>query len=224
MNKLNDVSLVIATYNEEKSIEFVLKEIENYDFHEIIIIDGNSTDSTKELASKFNTKVYNQTSPGWGSAVIDGFNKATGTYLTYMDGDGSYRPESIIEMRDIIEDYDAVFGSRYKDGNKSPDDTFIRAIGNKIFTFIVRNIFGIKITDSLFFYPLFKKSDFDKISPKSIDFTICIEIPVLLHKLGIEYFDLLSTERKRYAGITKVNALTDGIKILVGILRLRIGI
>ena len=34
MNKLNDVSLVIATYNEEKSIEFVLKEIENYDFHE----------------------------------------------------------------------------------------------------------------------------------------------------------------------------------------------
>ena len=62
MNKLNDVSLVIATYNEEKSIEFVLKEIENYDFHEIIIIDGNSTDSTKELASKFNTTVYNQTS------------------------------------------------------------------------------------------------------------------------------------------------------------------
>ena len=45
-----------------------------------------------------------------------------------MDGDGSYNPTAILEMKSMIENYDAIFSSRYKGGAKSPDDTFIRAI------------------------------------------------------------------------------------------------
>ena len=54
-----------------------------------------------------------------------------------MDGDGSYNPNSLLEMRSYLNEYDVALGSRYKDGAKSPDDTFIRAIGNKIFTYLV---------------------------------------------------------------------------------------
>ena len=139
-----------------------------------------------------------------------------------MDGDGSYRPTSIIEMKENINEYDAIFGSRYKGGNKSPDDTYIRSLGNRIFTYTVRKLFNIDITDALFFFPFIRKSDFDKIDPKSKDFTLCIEVPVLLKNLNLNYLDLLSTERKRYAGITKVNALIDGAKILYGIIKLKL--
>ena len=222
MNSLNDVSLIIATFNEESSIGFVLDEIIDYDFHEVIIVDGKSKDKTIEVASKYRTKIITQKNDGWGSAVLEGFNQASGKYITYMDGDGSYRPTSIYEMRKQINSYDAVFCSRYKDGNKSPDDTFIRMLGNKIFTKFVRVLFNISITDALFFFPLIKKTDFDKINPVSNDFTICVEIPVLISKLNNSYLDLLSTERERYSGISKVNALFDGTKILYGIIKLKI--
>ena len=55
--ELNKVSLVIATYNEEASLGFVLNEISNYDFFEVIIVDNNSQDKTIDIANKFNTKV-----------------------------------------------------------------------------------------------------------------------------------------------------------------------
>ena len=222
MNSLKDVSLIIATYNEESSIGFVLDEIVDYDFHEVIIVDGKSSDRTIDIASNYKTTIITQKDEGWGSAVLEGFNHATGKYITYMDGDGSYRPSYINEMRTQMKNYDAVFCSRYKDGNKSPDDTFIRMLGNKIFTKIVRFLFKISITDALFFFPLIKKTDFDEINPVSNDFTICVEIPVLISKLNNSYLDLLSTERERYSGISKVNALFDGTKILYGIIKLKI--
>jgi hypothetical protein len=39
--------------------------------------------------------------------------------------------------------------------------------------------------------------------------------------MGLKYVEILSEERERYAGVTKVNALTDGFKILLGIFSLR---
>ena len=222
MSSLSDVSLIVATYNEEASLDFVLNEIKEYDFHEVIIVDGHSTDKTIEIAKKYNTKILLQTEKGWGAAVIQGFNNASGKYLTYMDGDGSYRPSSILHMKSKINAYDAIFGSRYKGGAKSPDDTYIRSIGNKLFTYITRLIFKINISDALFFFPFIKKKDYEKIQPKSKDFTICIEIPVLIKNLDKDYLDLLSTERERYAGVTKVNAFIDGAKILYGIIKLKL--
>ena len=56
MTSLNDVSLIIATYNEEASLEFVLNEIKEYDFHEVIIVDGHSEDKTIEIANKLDRK------------------------------------------------------------------------------------------------------------------------------------------------------------------------
>ena len=48
---LKDVSLVIATFNEEESIKYVLDELRQYELGEIIIVDGNSSDNTKEIDS-----------------------------------------------------------------------------------------------------------------------------------------------------------------------------
>ena len=221
VSELNKVSLIIATYNEEDSLGFVLNEISNYDFFEIIIVDNNSQDKTIDIANKFNTKVITQEKSGWGSAVVQAFNIAEGEYITYMDGDGSYNPKALLEMRNLMNSNDAVFCSRYKDGAKSPDDTPVRALGNKIFTLIVKVLFGPKISDSLFFYPMFKKNILNHINLDSDDFTLCLEMPVKVHQKDLKYVEILSEERERYAGVTKVNALIDGFKILIGILALR---
>lgn len=221
---LDDVSLIIATFNEEESISFVLEEIKDYNFKEIIVVDGNSTDDTKAIVSKYDTKFITQTKKGWGNAVLQGIDNSNGKYITYMDGDGSYNPLAILEMKSLIKNYDAVFSSRYKNGTKSPDDTVIRAFGNKIFTFLVQVLFKCKITDALFFYPLFKKEILDEINLTSEDFTLCLELPALVQINKLKYTEILSQERERYAGITKVNALLDGYKILKGMFLLWIKI
>ena len=221
---LEDVSLIIATYNEEESLSFVLDKIKEYNFGEIIIVDGNSSDDTKNIAENYNITFVQQIEKGWGSAVRQGMHLSTKQFITYMDGDGSYNPKAIYEMKNLITDYDAVFSSRYKDGSTSPDDTFIRAIGNKIFTYIVRFLFKCNITDALFFYPLFNRNILEKIELNSSDFTLCLELPALVHISKMRYTEILSEERERFAGVTKVNAFFDGIKILIGMLKLRMSI
>ena len=176
--ELNDVSLIIATYNEEESLGFVLDEIKDLNIGETIVIDKSSTDNTKDIAENYDVKFITQTREGWGGAVKEAIELSSKEYITYMDGDGSYNPKALQEMKSLLNDQDAVFCSRYKDGAKSPDDTFIRAIGNKFFTGLVRYRFGCNITDSLFFYPMFRRDILNFIELQSNDFTLCLELPV----------------------------------------------
>ena len=215
--ELNDVSLIIATYNEEESLGYVLDEIKDLNIGETIVIDKSSTDNTKDIAENYDVKFITQTREGWGGAVKEAIELSSKEYITYMDGDGSYNPKALQEMKSLLNDQDAVFCSRYKDGAKSPDDTFIRAIGNKFFTGLVRYRFGCNITDSLFFYPMFRRDILNFIELQSNDFTLCLELPVQVHQKKLRYTEILSEERERYAGKTKVNALIDGLKILRGI-------
>ncbi len=219
--ELNDVSLIIATYNEEESIGYVLDEIKDLNIGEIIIIDKSSTDNTKNIVESYDVKFITQTKDGWGGAVKEAISQSSKDYITYMDGDGSYNPKALHEMKSLIKDFDAVFCSRYKDGAKSPDDTFIRALGNKFFTDLVRLRFKCNISDSLFFYPMFKKDILNFIELQSNDFTLCLELPVKVHQKELRYTEILSEERERYAGKTKVNALIDGLKILRGIFSIK---
>ena len=70
---LDDVSLIIATYNEEESLPFVLDEIKDYNFGEIIIVDGDSTDNTEIIAREYGAIFIKQNKKGWGNAVLEGF-------------------------------------------------------------------------------------------------------------------------------------------------------
>ena len=113
--ELNDVSLIIATYNEEESIGYVLDEIKDLNIGEIIIIDKSSTDNTKNIVESYDVKFITQTKDGWGGAVKEAISQSSKDYITYMDGDGSYNPKALHEMKSLIKDFDAVFCSRYKD-------------------------------------------------------------------------------------------------------------
>ena len=137
-----------------------------------------------------------------------------------MDGDGSYNPKALLEMRNLIETNDAVFCSRYKDGAKSPDDTPIRAIGNKIFTLLGNIFFKLDISDILYTYILGKSESFKNLNLSYKDFRICVEIPIKAKKKKFNYNSIPSYERKRIGGKKKVNAIKDGLLILFAMVRL----
>ncbi len=84
------VSIVITTKNEEKNIgnclESIKKQIYPKDKVEIVVVDNNSGDKTKEIAKKYTKLVFNK-GPERSAQRNFGLNKASGEYLLYLDAD-----------------------------------------------------------------------------------------------------------------------------------------
>ena len=91
---MKELSVVIPTKNEEKSIGICIEKIqrvftEHYIDGEIIIAD-NSTDNTPEIAKGMGAKVIAPEEHGYGNAYRFGFEQASGDYIVMGDGDNTY--------------------------------------------------------------------------------------------------------------------------------------
>jgi glycosyltransferase involved in cell wall biosynthesis len=89
MNRI-DVSIIITTKNEERRIGDCLRSIQEQNYPqerlEIIIVDNNSIDNTKKIASRFNVQVYNK-GPERSAQRNFGIFRAKGEYVLYLDAD-----------------------------------------------------------------------------------------------------------------------------------------
>lgn len=94
------ISVIITTKNEEKNIENCLGSIENQSYPqdkiEIIVVDNDSTDKTKEIALKYTDKVFNY-GPERSAQRNFGVEKANGEWFLYLDAD-------MILSEDVIRD------------------------------------------------------------------------------------------------------------------------
>jgi glycosyltransferase involved in cell wall biosynthesis len=110
------ITVVIPTYNEEKNIERCLNSLLTQELprekYEIIIVDGESQDRTREKAEKLSDKVILQTSEGVGGARNDGVSLARGDIVATTDADCESYPNwlTVIEENFINEDVVAVTG------------------------------------------------------------------------------------------------------------------
>ena len=91
---MTELSVVIPTKNEEKSIGKCIEKIQkvfndNHIDGEIIIAD-NSTDNTAEIARNLGAKVIVPDELGYGNAHRFGFEHASGDYIVMGDGDNTY--------------------------------------------------------------------------------------------------------------------------------------
>ncbi len=221
MNK-NQIEILIPTYNEEGNISLVVKELKKEGFFNITVLDANSEDKTVEIARNNGCKIIldDKNISGFGGSIINGLNNLDNEYFCIFDGDNSFNPKDISLMIDKMDKgAEFVFGTRYLGGAKSEDDTIVTKIGNAFFTLLVNLLFNIKTTDILFFYVLGKKNNVQKLNLKRQDFTICAEFLIKAYT-NFNCEEVLSVERKRLFGHSKVNRIIDGFKILTNILSL----
>ena len=217
---MKKISLIIPAKNEKESLEAVLSEIENnpYVNEKILVVDSNE-DNSIPIAKKFNCKIIIQKKRGYGSAIIEGFENAKSEYGCIFNADYSFDPKYFNELIQISKNYDFVFGTRYTKNSGSDDDDMVTLIGNKIFSFITRYFLRIKLSDILFTYVLCNVDSFKKLALKNDDFKLCIELPVKIKFNNLSYTELSMKERKRFGGQKKVNALIDGLYILIEIIK-----
>lgn len=92
------VSVIVPTYNSEKFIDDCLISIKNQTYNniELIVVDNNSTDRTKEIANKYTNKLFNQ-GPERSWQRNYGLKKAKGEYCLFIDSDMKLSKEVVNE-------------------------------------------------------------------------------------------------------------------------------
>src|SRR5262249_51653598 len=147
------VSLIIPTLNEAGSIEAVLKEIPRDVVDEVLIVDGASTDGTPDIVRRLGDRVIQQEGRGYGAAIATGFKHVNGEIIVLADADGPCKLDDIRYLVQRVQDgADLALGSRYLPESGSEDDTLVRYVGNKLFTWTMCKLYGVELTDVLFFY------------------------------------------------------------------------
>src|SRR3989344_233018 len=163
------VSVVIPCYNEEATIETLLKRVESADFgswkKEIIVVDDGSKDGTRALLEPFRNRegyviIFQPKNGGKGVAEKAGIAAATGEYIALQDADLEYDPQEIRKMIDVVEKNGApiVFGSRNMDTPwKRIREFFGISVGVWVSTIWVNLLYGTKLTDAWTCYKLFSQ-------------------------------------------------------------------
>ena len=217
---MNDLTLIIPAKNEVESLPVFLKELEEFNFNKMIVLQKEDTETKNILKNINNIEIYEQKNNGYGNALKEGINNCKTQYCCIINADGSMDPKYLKEMRALCDQIDLVYGSRYqKPGGGSEDDDIITLVGNYFFTFLGNFLFKLKITDILYTFILGKTSSFKKLDLQNSDFRICVEIPIKSKSLKLRYICTPSYERKRIGGKKKVNPLKDGLLILIEIVK-----
>ncbi|CAB1056370.1 hypothetical protein D1BOALGB6SA_1106 [Olavius sp. associated proteobacterium Delta 1] len=144
------ISVVIPAYNEEKAIGEVVRGVPENMVQEIIVVDNGSTDDTAKQATLAGARVVHETSRGYGFACLAGAEAAGHTdIIVFLDGDRSDNPEQLAKIADpVIKDQaDLVIGSRIKGNLEKGSMPFHGWMGNRLIVFLLRILYGIKITD-----------------------------------------------------------------------------
>src|SRR3989344_3185870 len=96
------LSVVLATKNEEANIARCLESVESI-ADEIIIIDEESTDKTREIAERFGAKVYTtKHNPIFHKTKQMAIDKAKGEWILQMDADEAVTRDLAKEIRQVI--------------------------------------------------------------------------------------------------------------------------
>ncbi|NQU60329.1 MAG: glycosyltransferase family 2 protein [Rhodospirillales bacterium] len=151
------VTLVIPTLNEVVGMKAIMPLIDSSLFHQILVVDGGSTDGTVEWGRENGYTVIEQTRPGIRFAYFDLLDKITGDIIVTFSPDGNCLHELFPQLLKKMDDgYDMVIVSRYKDDAVSEDDDIVTAFGNWLFTTTINVLHGGRYTDAMGIYRAYR--------------------------------------------------------------------
>lgn len=220
------ISVVIPALNEEKAIGETINEIPTEELlrmgyeSEVIVVDGNSKDRTREAAERHNAKVIVEQRKGYGAAYKAGFAVCTGDILITLDGDHSY-PASMIPklVKTMLQkDLDFITTNRLARLEKGSMQA-MHKLGNWVLNAFVRILFDVKLDDSQSGMWVIKRDALRNIIPRSNDMSFSEEIKIRASR-SCRFVEVPISYRKRI-GTRKLQTFVHGFKNLSYLLFLR---
>jgi len=205
------LSIIIPCYNENQTIDKIISKISksistyNYLNYELIIVDDNSTDGTKDKLKKYeldkNINVFfHNENLGKGAAIQSAIKHVSGELVLIQDADLEYDPFDYdkLLLPFFEADADVVYGSRFLGGGKYTRIHFFwHYLANKILTFICNLFINLNLTDMETGYKVFKSSAIKSISLVEKSFSFEPEVTIKLAKKKFKFYEVPITYNGR---------------------------
>ena len=144
------IAVVIPALNEAAAIGSVVGEVPREFADDIIVVDNGSTDATAEVAAAAGARVVREPRRGYGAACRAGAEAAGhADILVFLDGDRNEDPREIpVVLAPVLRgEADLVLGSRLLGGAAPGAMTLQQRFGNRLVTFLVRGLYGVRLSD-----------------------------------------------------------------------------
>jgi glycosyltransferase involved in cell wall biosynthesis len=221
---LRDSVVVIPALNEEESLGHLLRDLKVVlPETKFLVVDGNSTDRTREVAELLGTDVILQIGKGKGAALRQALalDLKVGNVII-MDADRSMSPHEIPALVDALRSgADMVKGSRFLPGGSSEDLSLLRRFGAHLFVGLVNWIWSRHYSDLCYGFLALKADAVRRLHPylTTTNFEIETEMCIKAAKLGLTVAEVPSKELMRFYGRSHLFLVRDGFLILKTILR-----
>jgi glycosyltransferase involved in cell wall biosynthesis len=223
------ISIVVPAKNEALNLSVILPQLP--EVHEVILVDGGSVDGTVSAARRAMPEIITvlQARKGKGNALAAGFARVTGDIVVMFDADGSADPLEIERFVQVLKDgADFAKGSRFTEGGGSADITPIRHLGNLFLNTLFNVGFKSRYSDLCYGYnafwadmiPLLDLPDHTTPMPANgkMQWGDGFEIETVINcrfaAAGVDIVEVPSVEKLRMFGVSNLNAVSDGLRVL----------
>lgn len=222
--KMDKIAVLIPCYNEEKTIEKVVKDAKAALPEAVIYVyNNNSTDRTVEIARQAGAVVRNEYKQGKGNVIRRMFQEVDALCYIMVDGDDTYPMENAQEMADLVltRNADMVVGDRlsstYFEENKRP----FHNMGNSMVRASINALFKSDIRDIMTGYRAFSYRFVKTFPVLSKGFEIETEMTIHSVYNNMQVENVVIAYRDRPEGSqSKLNTYSDGFKVLRTIFRM----
>jgi glycosyltransferase involved in cell wall biosynthesis len=206
------VSVIVPTMNEEESIGAVIDQINKalnpFGNFEILVVDTNSKDKTREIAAGKGARIIDEPRRGYGRAYKTGFAHAKGKFIATLDADCTYPASDIPKFVKMLgENLDFITGDRLSEMEKGVMSKKHK-MGNWMLKVATNVLFSMKIADSQSGMWVFRREVLQKFNLISDKMALSEEIKIeAWKKCRFKEVPIKYSPRK---GEVKLNTWRDG--------------
>jgi glycosyltransferase involved in cell wall biosynthesis len=213
-------TLVLLTLNEIDGVRHFVPQLPKNLVDEVIAVDANSTDGTREYLESQGIRVLTQERRGRGEAFRVAVKGSSGESLVFFSPDGNEDPADIPKLFIALEGGAAMaIASRFLPSSQNEEDDLalpLRKWTNQAFTILANTIWNRRdyVTDTINGYRGITRVAFNQLAPQSMGYTIEYELTIRAWKNKLKIVEIPTIEGHRLAGETKGPSLQVGLSFV----------